>query len=700
MSDHFSLDVDPEQLRAAARSLGQLGEHLSEKGRATKDTPAAIGDEWTGDAATTVKAEMTGLGEHMTGFTKDFETSAEALRSLATDYEDSLTQVEDLNKKWQAAEDDYQVAKDDADRSFERTRDHGGPGGKPLPGGLRHEIESSRTYAYGQAADDRRTAQHNLEYSFGMTKQWLAQQTRNAGQSLVDAAPMQVTAEQVTAWKGSGTYPARLDRDGLLGTMAMTAEREQEELERIEQERRDEAEADVKEDLEELNGLLDDNPADPEELRDKLAEIGENADDAYYSEALVDELGAEGLNDLYDDIGEQVPTYYEVEEVWPGLEKFNDVIANGLAQYDDGELNDFTEQFMGYDQGPKRWALFTDSDYADGRTNAIATTYFNRVYTHDMSNPSGFDPFTSMFNLAYGDDDMLEQWEEHSSAADFSALVSAASPEQREKLLQELTQIGAYPQMSREEWQYKARLFGGTLQHLVAGGRENADAVELFLQYMHAPHDTFYQEDLLPYVADALDDPAAMSWIIHDVRFGGMDADVLTDAMQRVDVDVDQLVSNMIDYQLANDIHESKLADDIGYLLGTEDLLGQTISPEGVITSLLGSTVGAVSKHPLPGAVLGVFTALYDEMAEMEANEEAWAEGWENEEPHRLLSFLIYTKAHGEPPGFQGWLEENGRENDPDAVIDFIQDEEIANTQLFQDLDALREDIDEARDEE
>jgi len=537
MSDHFTLDVDPEQLRTAAANLSRMGEHLKEKGREARDTPAEIGDQWTGDAATTVKGEMTALAAHMSRFWTDLDTSGAALRSLATDYEDAQTQVDDLNRKWAAAETAYQQAHERADTAFDGAVQAKGPDGKPLNRGLRHEFESSRTYAYGEASETRRTEQYNLEYSFGMMKQWLGQQTRGAGRALVDAAPLAVTAEQVAAWKGDGSYPVRLER-AALQTLEMAGDLTERQVEEEQRLLREEAEEEAGEDLADLDDLLDDEPVDPEQVRDALDQIGENADDEYFSEALVRALGPQGMTDLYDRLGRQMPTYYEVEEIWPGLEQLNDVVANGLAQYDDVGLADFVDTFMGDSQGPKRWALISDSEHADGRMNAVATTYFNQIHTTDLSNSSGFDPFTSMFNLAFGGDDMLDQFDANNSAADFADLLSAGTPEQRERLVMELTSIGGSPKMNREEWAVKARLFGETLKAMV--DRENPAEVEVLLANMFRPYDMTYQDELIPYVAEALNDPRALAFLVYECRTGGMDADVLTDAMQGIEDQIER----------------------------------------------------------------------------------------------------------------------------------------------------------------
>ena len=116
MSGHFSLDVDPESLRAAVRTLNHLASTVETKGGAVERTPGEIGQEWTGAAATSIKAEMTGLGAHMRRFAPSFTATREAVSSLADDYDEALVEVGRLNERYAQADRDYQSAVAQSDR--------------------------------------------------------------------------------------------------------------------------------------------------------------------------------------------------------------------------------------------------------------------------------------------------------------------------------------------------------------------------------------------------------------------------------------------------------------------------------------------------------------------------------------------------------------------------------------------------------
>ena len=125
MSDkHFTLDIDPDGLRSVATKLSTLKNHIETKAGTVKGTPGDIGDSWTGEAATSIKNEMTGLGNLMDRYGDKLQPAIEKLRSLARDYDDALDRLPELNRKWEQAETDYQNALDANQDKVDRTRAH------------------------------------------------------------------------------------------------------------------------------------------------------------------------------------------------------------------------------------------------------------------------------------------------------------------------------------------------------------------------------------------------------------------------------------------------------------------------------------------------------------------------------------------------------------------------------------------------
>lgn len=108
MGSHFSLDLDPPMLRKVAQFLGEAEGHMKTKAATVTATPGEIGNSWTGEAATSVKAEMTAIGGVMSGGAESFEhglnVAQEALVQLAGDYETALEDLAALNTRWDNTE--------------------------------------------------------------------------------------------------------------------------------------------------------------------------------------------------------------------------------------------------------------------------------------------------------------------------------------------------------------------------------------------------------------------------------------------------------------------------------------------------------------------------------------------------------------------------------------------------------------------
>lgn len=228
MTGHFSLDIDAGLLHDASRSVGTLAGHLDTQGSSVTGTPGEIAEQWTGAAATSIKAEMTGLGGHMTGFAGDLRATRQAIDSLAHDYEQALTQVAKLNREYDAAQATYQGALTAAAREHTRALTAATPTTGPLNRGERDDLDTVQRDAGSTAATTRQTAWNGLETEFAHLREWVGQQTRTAARSLSQAVPLPVPPSAVEAWQKTGTYPVRLDRSSLERSLELTKEADQE----------------------------------------------------------------------------------------------------------------------------------------------------------------------------------------------------------------------------------------------------------------------------------------------------------------------------------------------------------------------------------------------------------------------------------------------------------------------------------------
>jgi len=446
------------------------------------------------------------------------------------------------------------------------------------------------------------------------------------------------------------------------------------------------------EDLDELEQLMEDPYADPAEINRLLEEIGEKKIDEFYCMAMVDPGNAERLNDLIDNITRHTRNADDADTMWPGMQKLNDVLANGLAHQTDAAVAGFADKFLHYPQGAMRWALIADSDLSDGRTNALAVAYYGRLHEQGKYTGTGItvDPYLIWYGNAFGEADALEQFDAHSTGSGLEAVLDGATPEQVERFVGELTSTmgdHGYP-LSEDDYKIKAKLYGEALQEAI--DRQDEVATQALLAEVERTQGIYLDNHLAPAVHDALKSPKALAFIVQAARRGEIDADTITDAFKAAggDIDINDLVKQMIEYEATTKGYgERRLADDIGYLLGTGDLLGQEVKFDGVVKSLLGSLVGAATKSPIPGATLGVLQALYDEVEQMEKNEEEWADSWSETTQHDMLTFLIHTKTNGSPPGYEEWLA-----NQPQSVQ---QDPSDEVTDYMKHLENARNDTDE-----
>lgn len=711
---HFTLDIDPEGLRTVATRLGTLKGHIDDKATTVTGTPGEIGDSWSGDAAASIKQEMTGLGTQMGRYADKLPPAIAALRSLARDYDDALDQLPDLNRRWEQAETDYQDALDANQQRVDATEEQWRRDGLTVNRTLQHELETMRSSGASAASSDKQTTQHNLEISFGYLRQWLGQQTRGLGSILTDAVPFPISPEDLDKWQAGENPPTPLST--VLAGMSLTrqlkederAEELAEELRKLHEDARDEA----RDDLAALDEAIEDG--DPEAIQDAMDEIGDNADDPIYSEELVRELGPDGVNELYGQIEELVSdgTLYS-EELWPHLKGLNDAVAHGLETVPPEDFADFISEFNDNDYFQRQLALIAGSEYAGGQVCSAAMAYYSEVYNSDGSGGMGPRLYPEIYHYAYGlnDVNMMEDWDAKTSGDDLAAYFQHMGEEDRKDLLDSLmifSRSGTSPTVSDEEWESLARLYGEALESLrdqgnaavgVEGSTFPSEAVQTMLEYVNAPSNFADSDAYKDYVADVVNDPEFLTWYIRDVVDQGVSPRALNDAIKFVDGNADDLMEDIIEYQVSTGVNEDEIAEFIGYMLRTEELLGDKVQLGGVLKSLLESGVSAAVKNPATGPVLGVFNALLAEYQRMEGDIQAWEDAMGDNELHNQLGFALYVRIYGQPPEFERWLTEHDRQDDKDAMVDFLQEQKTKGTDLYNEINNLVDIIDESRDE-
>ncbi|NUR09840.1 MAG: WXG100 family type VII secretion target [Nocardioidaceae bacterium] len=231
MTDHYHLDIHPDDLRKASKALNRLAEHSDTKGKTVTGTPGEIGDQWTGKAATSIKAEMTGLGQTMTGFVAKLDACKGAVDGLADDYDEATRTLNSLNTRWQAAQDAYTTAVNKADSDQRSANQRLNSGDKPPTQADQNQVNTDHANAVVTAASTRDTAVGKLDTEFEQLKTHLQTRTKNAGTKIADnGVPIPVPPSTIEAYQHGYCYPVTLDHSSLESSLALTKQFEDQRI--------------------------------------------------------------------------------------------------------------------------------------------------------------------------------------------------------------------------------------------------------------------------------------------------------------------------------------------------------------------------------------------------------------------------------------------------------------------------------------
>ena len=665
MADHFTLDIDPETIRGVKRRLKTLADHLRVKGSHVASQPDEIGEQWTGGAAETIKGEMTGLGALMKGFAGNADAIAEGAHSLAKDYQDALDQLPDLNRRWNQAQSDYASAITKADNSHADGVDAATADGKHLDQADRGELDRIRSGAKQDAADARQETQHNLELSFGYTKQWLAQQTRAFSDVLVDQTPVDVPPSALEDLAGGKLPQHPFDHTALLDGLALAQQYENNALEDIRQSARDDVDA--------LQDQIDDpDTNDSSELRELLAGLDGKAEDPVYAQAFAEAGGADLVNDLYD-LGQYYLTTGETsEDDWvASMAAFNDVMAAGLAEMSDTDVADFSTHFANPENGPRLGAI-TGSDYADDRLAglALSLSWYMR-YDIPVDRDGAVDLGRAVQDAAYDGsyEEMVQSWSDRTDPDRLAQVLNNASADDRDLLLRELADLHAYDNRTTiDPDTYRIRT--NMLEQLLHSSRDAnfPNTLESTLQTIKDAEDDlelsqtdidltgfFQDEDTLDYLIEHRTE-------IDQELISEMFGDYMSDT------DVEEMLEGMIARNGDRGVIDQTTARNAGYLLGLAESAGVDIDVskalQPIVDQALSSLIDAAG-DAAPGinvakSILENFQQQYADAAEKRAD---FGDEYSEEQLHENLAWIIYLQNHGAPDSYQTWLNDAEAQN-------------------------------------
>jgi uncharacterized protein YukE len=715
---HFTLDIHPAELRAAATQVAELHEQLGTLRTQVGAAPGDIGNAWTGSAATSLKGEMTHLSTVLGTFKGKLDGVPAALRSLAKDYDEALEQLPGLNQKWDAAEQAYQDAVGAADTARTQARQELANADRPPNRAITQEIDDIHSGAISAAASAKQSTQHGLETTFGYLKQWLAQQTRALGSTLHDAGPVSVSDDEVAKWN-AGQSP-KVDVSSITSQLTL-AKQNLDEVERLR------IAPEVEDAIDRLQDALDNDTfeSNPEEIQDALDAIAEHAGDPLWTKELVDQLKAEGIEDIYKAIDRDLElSEYFYEDIEGSLSGFSDAVAQGISAHDDPEFAAIAQEFIKDGvAGQKIWGLITASENADKRMNSVALAYRDQIESYtDLDGAQSSYPglFPRALGEAY-DGKVLERLLAHADGESLADVLEHCDPTFVDDLAWRLTNVlgsDGFPAESREDYAKIAQVW--------------LDAVDTMVEHFHDARDRGDDYALGPLVAllkardtngydyadmleaghlkDIVTDGELMAQLLDDANSGRLKASDVKDMIEDSGAKIQDIMDAVVDYRLNNNDDPESAADNLGHLLRDADIIGDGFKPSVAINSILNSLLSAgvsATKNPLTGPMVDLVKALLGEQERLEKLDKDWDDATAKNGPQQVMAFALYVKYYGTPSGFDDYqANHTGTVTNADEIITHFIDrmQEDANKspeqrEEWENLERLIDAIDDARDE-
>jgi len=666
VAQHYTLNLDPQQLRNVAKFLGEAEDHLRTKGTQAGGTPDEIGGQWTGQAATVIKGEMRALGGVMTGgadtFSHGLDEGQQALVTLAGHFDSAQEDLAGLNTRWSNAQTEY----DDAPIG-----DHDPDGGGETAGERRNRLQGATVT------------------EFETLKTWVRARVRECGEALALSSPIAYYGYQGSTL-GYGT-----NVDALLPLLSLTEQRRA--LLREQEATREEARADA-ERLRELVDTDDFNSDSSEEIRQLLEEYGAKGADPIYAEAFLEELGPEAVQRIYESANYFTNTGETTEADWEeGLTSLNDLMAAGLTRYSDSELGTFVNNFDSPELAPIIGSL-TGSQHADDRVKALALalSYDMRYDLADYSY-GPVDMARHMMDIVTGDLSYEEM---------VNGFADNADPELLARLLNEMTST------DRDGW------LQNLLDHHYADHRGMRDA-DLNQKVT----------DLVPRILEAARDheqPAAIEGVLREIqdyqdRLGSdlytIDIDELLKDPETLDVlaklretidqeliaevfeehlgeeDMDDLIRGLIIRDAEEGVGMEVTARSVGYLLGLADAADFDYDMGAVLETAVQQARGHLEtlvetaaegtrlagKLPYIKDAIAILEAFTAQSAEAAQRREDFGDAWGEDAVHETFAWIVYLQNNGAPPSYQEWL------NDTEAQASVPDADPLAPASLYLD---------------
>jgi hypothetical protein len=699
MADHFTLDVDPHQLRTTAHSLDTIRESLTKHAKTATTTPGNIGTKWTGYTATSVTSEMTAVGGHLSTFATYLEHCSTALTTLAGHYERAQQTVADLNTKWAKAESTYQSACKDADDTYNKAvGDLKKANGGTMPNrGLTMDLDDSRSSAKSTAYQAQQKAQSALTTDFTTLKQHLTTQTTACGTALSANIPVK-NLGMCTA-----DNPTGLDHSNLLTDLTLVSDYEE-----LEQEAEDDQAAvdDAAPEIKALQDALKDGD-DPDAIAAALKAIQDHVNGPYgsdYSKAMLDALGsdpaavAKAVNGIYNNLDWAVRrNAVDPHDQKDAILALTDGLATGLSQYSDADYGKFYGELAGMDQGAAQLALIASSGHADARQTSGALALQSRWYHY----PSGSrDLFPEIFQYAYDPpEDMVKLLSERSSADALATdLENVEDPKKLDYLFQSLTLLSRGDRdMTDSEANIEYNLLTQTIdvlkqRFITSSDHDQRPSTALVHALQNTSfwgtQDVMQRQDLddkmLGELTSVLNDPDFVRSYLDQTRASGdYPKTLIAHLIDTTHFDTSTMVKQLIASEVKADEQPDQIARLIGDLmrdqdLGTMELDWSKAGMAGVQEAIGDALSKLAETNPVTGAVYGPLKAILDDLGDQQGKIDDAYKTWDDSQKKDVVqnevAVALYIKEHGVPKSFTDWMSQPDMKGQPDAVSRYFQD--------------------------
>lgn len=706
---HFTLDIDPDRLRTVAGEIEELRDHLETKGTRTRTVPDDVGDAWTGETAIKVKGEMRALGRLMKStLSGELDPLPEAIRTLARQFDCALEELPGLNRRWQDAEDTYDEAVTAADRSRQRSLDTLSEQG-PVNRFFRHELDTRRTNALSAASGTKSTTQNGLEDEYDAIIERLRGQIGVLSTALSNATPVDVSAEKIEDWR-NGEY-TDVDRSSLLLTLSLTRQRD-EEIEFEEQT------AEAEEDLNDLYAALSDNDTDA--VAAALEEIGSQSENGIYSEAFVQLIGPENLRALYREINQRAnDNQIQGPELYDDVAALSDTVAHGISRTDSAQFTAFYRAFSEEQRDARILALIAASDHADGRLNTAALSVHRPALSYPISMDSDEQFFIMALQEAYDGDnlgtDAVAQWVERSDASDLAEVLKGLEPgDEVSEFMHGFNpndvsgSPGSPGAIGDDIPKELADRYGQVLvmlknEHLAEEAFHDPDLLLQLLNERDALSTAgadYFPDELNPHLREVVEDPEFTSWYLDKLGSPGVSRAELQGVLRESEADVEGLISGIVSHRLGEGQDPDAVARSLGNMLRADDLAGEEVDYSGVIESLAEDGISLLADTPVTGPVLGIFSAIRDEQDRIDELMEDASEDERQARQQEMMAFQLYVSVNGEPPpGFNDYLDDYPDPEDPEAILDWVDEMRNYDKPGWEELEGYIDQINAGRDD-